>query len=106
MSTQEKLVMKLIDEICDYDEYCGDENCKQCGGPIKFWKKKLTDLIDSAKREGAIEMLKNMKKSLMVARINPGLKPLQLPEDARIQQMIADEFDRNIAQLEQSEESI
>ncbi len=51
MSTQEKLVMKLIDEICDYDEYCGDENCKQCGGPIKFWKKKLTDLIDSAKRE-------------------------------------------------------
>lgn len=55
MSTQEKLVMKLIDEICDYDEYCGDENCKQCGGPIKFWKKKLTDLIDSAKREGFLE---------------------------------------------------
>ena len=63
---------------------------------------KLTDIIDTATREARIEMLKNMKKSLMVARVNPGLKPLQLPEDARIQQMIADEFDRNIAELNQS----
>lgn len=62
----------------------------------------IMPLIDSATREARIEMLKNMKKSLMVARVNPGLKPLQLPEDARIQQMIADEFDRNIAELNQS----
>ena len=65
-------------------------------------KTKVLDLIDTATREARIEMLKNMKKSLMVARVNPGLKPLQLPEDARIQQMIADEFDRNIAELNQS----
>ena len=50
-STQEKLVMELVDEICDWDEYCGDENCNKCGGAIKHWKKKLTHLIDSAKRE-------------------------------------------------------
>lgn len=52
MSTQEKLVMELVDEICDYDEYCGNENCNKCGGAIKHWKKKLTALIESAKREG------------------------------------------------------
>lgn len=68
-------------------------------------KAMLTDLINSAKREAQIKMLKNMKGSLMVARLNPGLNPLQLPEDARTQQIIADEFDRNIAQLEQSKES-
>ena len=56
MSTQEKLVMDIVDEICDWDEYCGDENCNKCGGAIKHWKKKLTHLIESAKREVLEEM--------------------------------------------------
>lgn len=55
-STQEKLVMELVDEICDYDEYCGDENCSKCGGVIRHWKKKLTALIESAKREELIKI--------------------------------------------------
>ena len=65
-------------------------------------KKDIEALIDQARKEGAIEVVENMKKSLMVARVNPGLKPLQLPEDARIQKMIADEFDRNLKQLKES----
>ena len=94
--TQEKL-----EEIWN----CEDGYFSSKAGFNKMIEETIT-LIDSAKREAQIKMLKNMKKSLMVARVNPGLKPLQMPEDARIQQVIADEFDRNIAQLEQSEESI
>ena len=97
MSTQEKLVTKLIDEICDYDEYCGDENCKQCGGPIKFWKKKLTDLIDSAKREGAIEELKKLLDF-----------PVAVTPNAHFgydDMVFLDDIKDRIAQLEQSEES-
>lgn len=111
MSTQEKLEQPFLERIL----YIGNEIPESLVedkrdkfillGTPQDLVSEVQALIDSAKREAQIKMLRNMKKSLMVARVNPGLKPLQLPEDARIQQMIADEFDRNIAQLEQSEES-
>lgn len=99
-STQEKLPPEHNCHWRAYGQPDGTVVCDECNCAADVNK-----LIDSAKREAQIKMLRNMKKSLMVARVNPGLKPLQLPEDARIQQMIADEFDRNIAQLEQSKES-
>ena len=94
MTAQEKLVMELVDEICDWDEYCGDENCNKCGGAIRHWKKKLTALIESAKRE-ELEALKKESYVCTCASGGAGC------DDA----VFVDDIDNRIAQLKQSEES-